>query len=218
MNPIASPRICRHLARDLLQGAKTLGHDLELLRSAMVFGARAHAGQRRLTNEPYFVHALQVARAVQITGGLEADVLAALHHDVVEDCPGVSLADIEIAWGPEVAARVGPLTKDYRLPTSEQRVADAFGRLWVAMGQHGRGVGLVKLMDRAHNAATSKVLGAQKIDLLREQNRCMFAPLARYLGAHGLARYLEDQPECWWEAAPDFVGAMAEIQPRLSLS
>lgn len=218
MNSIASPRICRHQARDLLNGAKTLGHDAERLRRAMVYGASAHAGMRRKSGEPYILHPLLVARAVQHVGGLEVDVLAAVQHDVVEDCVGVRLEDIEIALGADVAVRVAPLTKNFRLPTSEQRVADAYGRLWVAMGQHGRGVGLVKLMDRAHNAATSRVLDSKKIACMREENHCMFAPLARHLGATGLARFLNSRPERWWEASSDFVGAMSAIQPRLALA
>lgn len=217
MTSIASPRICRPLVRDLLNGAKALGHDTKRLRLAMAYGSRHHAGVLRKSGEPYILHPLLVARAVQVMGGLEVDVLAAVQHDVVEDCVGVRLEDIEIALGADVAARVASLTKDYRLPTAEQRVADAFGRLWVAMSQHGRGVGLVKLTDRAHNAATSRVLSPQKIDRMREENHCMFAPLARYLGASGLARFLDSQPEHWWQAAPRFVGAMAEIQPRLAL-
>ena len=151
-------------------------------------------------------------------GGLEVDVIAALHHDIVDDCFAVKLGDIELAWGSEVAARVGPLTKDYRLPSSEQRVADAFGRLWVAMGHHGAGVALTKLLDRAHNSCTSSVLSAEKIAQMRQEKRCMYGPLARFIGAKGLARFLDSKPERWWEAAPNFVGPMAAIQPRLCLA
>ena len=218
MNPIASPRIFRQLARELLQGAKALGHDTEQLRLAIVYAARGHKGKRRKTGEPYILHPLSVARAVQLMGGLEVDVLAAIQHDVTEDCVGIRLEDIEVALGAEVAARVAPLTKDYTLATAEQRTADAFGRLWQAMGRQGRGVGLVKLIDRAHNSATSRVLSAAKLERMRSENHCMFAPLARYVGAKGLARFLDARPEKWWEAAPDFVGAMAAIQPRLVLA
>lgn len=217
MNTIASTRICRQLARDLLQGAKALGHDTEQLRMAMAYSARGHKGQRRKTGEPYILHPLLVAGAVQAMGGLQVDVLAAVQHDMVEDCVGVRLEDIEITLGADVAARVAPLTKDYSLPTSEQRTADAFGRLWQAMGHQGEGVALVKLIDRAHNASTSHVLTAAKLERMRCENHCMFAPLARFIGAKGLARFLDARPEKWWEAGSDFVGAMAAYQPRLSL-
>ena len=63
----------------------------------------------------------------------------------------------------------------------------------------------------------SRVLGAAKLERMRSENHCMFAPLARYVGAKGLARFLDARPEKWWAAAPDFVGAMAAIQPRLAL-
>ena len=149
MDPINSSRFCRSLVRDLTNDAKNLGHDTERLSLAMTYSACYHAGMLRKSGEPYILHPLLVARGVQIMGGQQADVLAAVQHDVVEDCVGVSLADVEIELGADVAARVAPLTKDYRLPTSQLRVSDSFGRLCMAMSQIGRGVGLVKIMDRA---------------------------------------------------------------------
>lgn len=217
MDPINSSRFCRSLVRDLTNDAKNLGHDTERLSLAMTYSACYHAGMLRKSGEPYILHPLLVARGVQIMGGQQADVLAAVQHDVVEDCVGVSLADVEIELGADVAARVAPLTKDYRLPTSQLRVSDSFGRLCMAMSQIGRGVGLVKIMDRAHNAATSRVLTSQKIDQMREENHCMFAPLARFIGAKGLANFLVSRPEQWWQVAPHFLESMAMIQPRLLL-
>jgi|JI10StandDraft_1071094.scaffolds.fasta_scaffold550044_2 guanosine-3',5'-bis(diphosphate) 3'-pyrophosphohydrolase len=215
---LLTDRICRRLARELVQDAKARGHNTERLRQAIAYAGQAHKGQHRKSGEPFFIHSLQVARAVQVMGGPEVDVLAALHHDIVEDCFPITLSDIEIVWGVEVAARVGSLTKDYRLPTHEQRGADAFGRLWIAMSRYGGGVALTKLLDRAHNSCTSAVLSAEKIAQMRQENRCMYAPLARFIGAKGLARFLDSKPERWWEAAPNFVGAMAAIQPRLCLA
>lgn len=217
MNPLIN-RICRPLARELVQRAKTLGHDSELVKQALAYGARAHAGQRRKTGEFYFLHSMQVAGAVQVLGGAQVDVIAAFNHDVVEDCLALDIHDIEVAWGLEVAARVLPLTKDYRLPTSEQRVQDAFGRLWQAIGHHGNGVALVKLLDRAHNAATSEVLSGEKLARMRQENKHMFAPLARFIGAPGIADFLDAAPERWWLARSDFVGHMQSCQPRLSLA
>ena len=212
-----SNRICKRLARELVQGAISLGHDPETIKQALVFGARAHAGQRRKSGEPYFLHSMLVARAVQVMGGAQVDVIAALNHDVVEDCLALNIYDIETAWGPEVAARVLPLTKDYRLPTSEQRVQDAFGRLWQAIGHHGAGVALVKLLDRAHNAATSEVLSPEKLARMRQENTHMFAPLARFIGASGIADFLDADPEQWWQAKSCFVDHMLACQPRLTL-
>ena len=217
MSTASASQVCRQIARDLMHQAQLQGHSTEDLRQALAYGARAHAGQWRKTSEPYILHPLLVGRAVQLLGGHAYDVLAALQHDVVEDCPGIGLTDIECKLGAEVAARVAPLTKDYRLP-AEQRTPDAFGRLWVATGRHGAGVALIKLIDRAHNAASSKVLKPEKIKRMQHENNCMFAPLARFIGAQGLAQFLDSPPERWWLAAPDFIASVTALQPRLALT
>jgi GTP pyrophosphokinase len=76
--------------------------------------ARAlHAGQvRKGTAIPYIVHPMGVARMVLGAGGSEAEVMAAVLHDVVEDCGGAPvLAKVEAMFGAEVAAIVAGCSK-----------------------------------------------------------------------------------------------------------
>ena len=59
--------------------------NLELIRHAYVYAATAHAGQTRLSGEPYLSHPLAVASTLAEMGFDEPTVAAGLLHDTVED-------------------------------------------------------------------------------------------------------------------------------------
>ncbi|HEV8088246.1 MAG TPA: HD domain-containing protein, partial [Actinomycetota bacterium] len=76
--------------------------DLRALESAYQTAEAAHAGQRRLSGEPFIEHPLAVA---QILADLRLDTTtleAGLLHDTVEDTT-VSLETIEAEFGEDVA-------------------------------------------------------------------------------------------------------------------
>jgi (p)ppGpp synthase/HD superfamily hydrolase len=72
---------------------------------ALVFATREHAGQHRKgTAVPYVAHLLGVASLVLEAGGDEDLAIAALLHDVVEDCGGAPmLKEIRRRFGKRVA-------------------------------------------------------------------------------------------------------------------
>jgi (p)ppGpp synthase/HD superfamily hydrolase len=72
---------------------------------ALLFATRKHAGQRRKgTTVPYVAHLLSVAGLVLEAGGDEDLAIAALLHDVVEDCGGgPMLKEIRRRFGERVA-------------------------------------------------------------------------------------------------------------------
>ena len=74
--------------------------------------AHASIGQvRKYTGEPYPVHLAGVARRVGETPGCsEAMIAAAWLHDVLEDVPSVTLDQLQLTFGPEVASLVLQLT------------------------------------------------------------------------------------------------------------
>jgi (p)ppGpp synthase/HD superfamily hydrolase len=84
--------------------------EMALIERADAFAEKAHAGQtRKYTGEPYIVHPRAVARIVA-TAGLPAEaVVAALLHDVIEDCE-VGAHELRMLFGEEVAALVVELT------------------------------------------------------------------------------------------------------------
>lgn len=77
---------------------------------ALDFAIRAHEGQTRKDGKTlYITHPIGVAALVDQYGGTSEQVMAALLHDVVEDCD-ISLGDIEKEFGKLIAKMVGDLT------------------------------------------------------------------------------------------------------------
>jgi len=72
---------------------------------ALIFATRKHAGQtRKQTAVPYISHLLGVAGLILEAGGDEDLAIAALLHDVVEDCGGAPmLKTVRLRFGRRVA-------------------------------------------------------------------------------------------------------------------
>lgn len=79
---------------------------------AIVFAAEKHAGQtRKASTIPYIAHLMGVASLVLEAGGDEDLAIAALLHDVVEDCGGAPmLKEIRRKFGNRVARVVDGCT------------------------------------------------------------------------------------------------------------
>jgi (p)ppGpp synthase/HD superfamily hydrolase len=86
----------------LVQKPKRLG---PRFRKAFLFAAEKHAGQaRKASTIPYIAHLMGVASIVLEAGGDEDLAIAALLHDVVEDCGGAPmLKEVRRRYGARVA-------------------------------------------------------------------------------------------------------------------
>lgn len=85
---------------------------------ALLFAARMHARQsKKGTGVPYIAHLLGVASLVLEAGGDEDLAIAALLHDVVEDCGGLPvLKKVQRRFGSRVAHIVDGCTDSYADP------------------------------------------------------------------------------------------------------
>ncbi len=103
------------------------------LTRALDFAARKHTDQRRkgVRAEPYINHLAEVAHLLaEATGGRDPTlVIAGLLHDTIEDTE-TDRAELEAAFGPDVARLVAEVTDDKRLPKEvrKQRQIDAAPR------------------------------------------------------------------------------------------
>src|SRR6516164_9836746 len=84
--------------------------DVEAISRAYAFAAEAHAPQQRESGEPYINHPLAVAETLASIHMDTATIVAALCHDVSEDCD-VPMAELESRFGREVARLVDGVTK-----------------------------------------------------------------------------------------------------------
>jgi len=91
------------------------------LQRAFRYAAAKHAGQtRKQTAVPYLSHLMAVASLVLEAGGDEDMSIAALLHDVVEDCGGMPrLREVRKQFGPRVAKIVEGCTDAYVVPKPE---------------------------------------------------------------------------------------------------
>lgn len=101
---------------------------------AVTFAEQAHRGQvRKYTGEPYIVHPLEVASIVASVSSDEDTIIAALLHDVVEDC-GISLNQIYLAFGHRVSKMVSDVTDVSRKEDGNRALRKTLDREHIARG------------------------------------------------------------------------------------
>ncbi|SDF99271.1 RelA/SpoT family protein [Desulfovibrio legallii] len=166
--------------------------DLELIQKAYVFAATAHAGQTRLSGEPYLSHPLAVADTLAQMGFDEPTVAAGLLHDTVEDTKA-TIEEIEENFGEEVADIVDGVTKISKITfeNKEEAQAENIRKMILAMS-HDMRVLMVKLADRLHNMRTLDFQKAYKQKRIAQETMDIYAPLANRLGLYIMKRDLED--------------------------
>jgi (p)ppGpp synthase/HD superfamily hydrolase len=124
------------------------------LQRAFRYAAEKHAGQtRKQTAVPYLSHLMAVASLVLEAGGDEDMAIAALLHDVVEDCGGMPrLREIRKQFGPRVAKIVEGCTDSFGEPKPEwiERKKDYLREVKHADAE----TRLVSASDKLHNVRT----------------------------------------------------------------
>jgi RelA/SpoT family (p)ppGpp synthetase len=185
----------------------------QLLERAYALAEKAHSGQRRRSGEPYLHHPVAVAHLLAEIG-MDPDTIAAgLLHDVVEES-GVSVHEIERAFGADIASLVDGVTKlehldRFRSKGGKQRdeqESESLRKMFLAMADDVRVV-MIKLADRLHNMRTLRALDPQRQRSFARETLDIFAPLANRLGLWQWKWQLEDlslrhlDPEAYEEIA-----------------
>ena len=160
--------------------------------TAYQVAAQAHREQLRSSGESYINHPLAVARIVAEIGLDDTSVAAALLHDAVEDTE-ITLQDVEIGFGSEIAAIVDGVTKLDRIQfdSREAQQAATMRKMLVAMAADLR-VLVIKLADRLHNMRTIAAMPHEKQQRIANETIDIYAPLAHRLGMQEIKQHLED--------------------------
>jgi guanosine-3',5'-bis(diphosphate) 3'-pyrophosphohydrolase len=166
--------------------------DLNLLKKAYVFAARAHKGQTRRSGEPYLSHPLEVANMLADLRLDNTTLIAGLLHDVLEDTE-VTAAELRENFGPEVADLVDGVTKISRVQEAspEVRQAETIRKIILAMIGDLRVI-FIKLADRIHNLKTLKSLPEDSQKRIAKETLDIYAPIANRLGMGRIKAELED--------------------------
>ena len=231
-----APHVDLHALRRRLLAALHAQHpqtDLGAVEKAYDLAVKAHEGQLRASGEPYVTHPIAAAQILAELGIDPVAVAAALLHDVPEDTE-YSLADVEDAFGPEIAHMVDGVTKLSKFSTHshEQQQAENIRKMFLAMADDIRVV-LIKLADRLHNMRTLSSLKPEKQQRIARQTMEIYAPLAERLGIWQIKWELEDlsfkalEPEAFRDLAKlldtrrkgretYIERAIEELRPRLA--
>ena len=163
-----------------------------MLEKAYHYAQKAHAGQTRLTGEPFFTHAIEVAK-IMLGHKLDVETIsAALLHDTVEDT-ATTVKDIEQNFNKEIADMVAGLTKIDRLEntSTDEETVENWRKMLIAVS-HDMRIILIKLADRMHNMQTLDALPPQRQQEKALETLNLYAPLAQRLGMFSLKNELED--------------------------
>ncbi len=166
--------------------------DVELVRRAYDYSAKAHAGQVRKSGEPYLQHPLAVASILAMLRSDERAIVAGLLHDTLEDTLATH-QDLERQFGKEIVHLVDGVTKigKIQFKNHEEKQAENFRKMLLSMADDIRVV-LVKLADRLHNMRTLQHHHPTKRQEVAQETLEIYAPLANRLGIGWMKNELED--------------------------
>ncbi len=159
---------------------------------AYLFSAKAHAGQRRRSGDPYIHHPLAVARILAEMRMDHRCLIAALLHDVIEDTQ-IDKEQVAEAFGAEVAELVDGVSKLTQLDFQSRAEAQAASlqKMLLAMTRDIRVI-LIKLADRLHNMRTLDAMSREASRRISRETLEIFAPIANRLGINWIKIELEE--------------------------
>ncbi len=166
--------------------------DINQIEAAYRFSEAAHAGQFRISGEPYIFHPVAVT-AILAEWHLDPPALmAALLHDVVEDTAATTL-QLTGMFGKAVADLVDGVSKldKIEFQTEAHAQGENFRKMLLAMARDVRVI-LIKLADRLHNMRTMTAMSPQKRRRIASETLEIYAPIANRLGLNNVYRELED--------------------------
>ena len=204
---VAKDKVVSEAAKTLIErvGAYLPEDSIELVGQAYLYADECHSGQMRQSGDPYIAHPLETALFLADLHLDTHTIVAALLHDVVEDC-GVSLEEITLRFGPEVSKLVDGVTKLTRMDDklqppaedvaglmddAESLHAESLRKMLVSMAEDIRVV-LIKLADRLHNMNTLDALPPEKRKRIAQETLDIYSPLAHRLGIWEIKWRLDD--------------------------
>lgn len=162
------------------------------LRLAFDMAVEAHSKTRRKSGELYIFHPIAVALITSKEIGLGVtSAICALLHDTVEDTD-LTIEDIQMAFGNEVAKIVEGLTKiSGIIDTQSSAQIENYKKLIITLADDVRVI-LIKIADRLHNMRTMDSMVPDKQRKIASETLFLYAPIANRVGLHAIKTELED--------------------------
>jgi GTP diphosphokinase / guanosine-3',5'-bis(diphosphate) 3'-diphosphatase len=186
---------CRHIESSA---------DLSLIRSAFELVLEAHQDLRRETGEPYFYHALAVAKIVAGEMRLAPiSIVSALMQDVLNES-AMSVSVLENKFGNEITSILICLQRIASLRMDKVSLnAGNFIQLLLSLSDDVRVI-LIRLADRLHFMRILGSLSPENQVQIASETSNLYAPIAHRLGLYKVKTELEElamrysQPEIFY--------------------
>ncbi len=197
--------------------------DIQEIYKAYKFAEKLHAGQYRVSEEPYIIHPVEVAKILATLKVDKHTLMASILHDTIEDT-GLTAEQLEAEFGEDVLNLVLGVTKldKFQFKSKEERQAENFRKMFIAMAKDVRVI-FLKLADRLHNMRTLNYMPVQKQVRIAQETLDIFAPLANRLGIGKIKAELEDlclrylNPQKYFEIAQLVAQKKAERENTVKL-
>lgn len=186
-----------------------------LIEKAYHYAEKAHEKQSRNSGEPYFYHAVEVAKNCASLGADAITITGALLHDTLEDTDTTEDQLREI-FTEEVLFLVEGVTKLGTLKyQGVERHVESMRKFFIALAEDVR-VLIIKLADRLHNIQTLEHVRPDKQKRIAIETIEVYAPLAGRLGMGKLKGLLENYafPFAYPEEYKSTKALMDEVIPE----
>ena len=162
------------------------------LQQALQLIKQYHAGVRRKSGEPFYLHPIAVAQILLDYTQDQDTIIAALLHDTVEDTR-LSLAQVSLSFNPVVKTIVDGVTHlDSSLQHFKRIQLSPHENIQQLLEVKDDRILYVKLADRLHNMRT--IAGHPSFDKqkkIAEETLQFFVPMAKGLGLMPIAEELK---------------------------
>lgn len=165
---------------------------IETVKKSYWFAKEAHKGQKRLSDEPYFIHPYETAKILAELGADCKTICAALLHDVIEDTDATGL-EVKKKFGNDIYSLVEGVTKLKHVRGGKSGKAKiATMQKMLSATTTDLQVLIIKLADKLHNVRTIKYLDPKSQKRIAKDALEVYAPIAHNLGIRTIEKELQD--------------------------
>ena len=166
--------------------------DIDDIKRAYEFAKVKHQGLKRLTNEDFITHPVQVALILSDLHVDKVTIMSALLHEVINNGETEEKELLE-EFGPEITNIVKSITtiNKLELPDDKESSAIYLRKVLVGLAEDVR-VLFIKLADRLHNMRTIWAVKPEKQKKKANETMTVLIPIAHRLGIYSIKSELED--------------------------
>ena len=162
------------------------------IKRAYEYAAKEHEGMKRLTDDDFITHPLEVANILIDLNVDDITLISALLHEVINN-GNKTYEDLCNDFGEEVAKIVLSISKINKLemPNNDEKSAIYLRKILVGLAEDVR-VLYIKLADRLHNMRTNWAVNPKKQKQKAKETMDVLIPIAHRLGINSIKSELEN--------------------------